>query len=62
MQTWGNGYITSRILSFDTTWAWVVRFTPRPFYLQENATDIHWTGGWVGPRADLDAVANRKIL
>jgi hypothetical protein len=21
----------------------------------------HWIGGWVGPRAGLDAVANRKI-
>jgi len=22
----------------------------------------HWIGGWVGPRADFDAVAKRKIL
>jgi hypothetical protein len=22
----------------------------------------HWTGGWVGPRAGLDAVVKRKIL
>jgi hypothetical protein len=22
----------------------------------------HWIGGWVGPRADLDAVEKRKIL
>jgi len=21
----------------------------------------HWIGGWVGPRADLDAVVKRKI-
>jgi len=21
---------------------------------------IHWLGGWVGPRADLDAVSKRK--
>jgi hypothetical protein len=32
------------------------RFTPR-----EIASGNHWTGGWVGPRADLEAVENRKI-
>jgi hypothetical protein len=32
------------------------RFTPR-----ERAPDIHWIGGWVGPRAVLDAVVKRKI-
>jgi hypothetical protein len=28
---------------------------------RERATDTHWTGGWVGPRAVLDAVVKRKI-
>jgi hypothetical protein len=32
------------------------RFTPR-----ERASFTHWIGGWVGPRAVLDAVVNRKI-
>jgi hypothetical protein len=32
------------------------RFTPR-----ERASGTHWTGGWVGPRAVLDAVLKRKI-
>jgi hypothetical protein len=32
-----------------------VRFTPR-----EKTPGIHWIGGWVGPRAGLDAVV-RKI-
>jgi hypothetical protein len=27
------------------------RFTPR-----EGAPDTHWIGGWMGPRAGLDAV------
>jgi hypothetical protein len=31
-------------------------FTPR-----ERAPDTHWIGGWVGPRAVLDAVVKRKI-
>jgi hypothetical protein len=32
------------------------RFTPR-----KGVPDTHWIGGWVGPRADLDAVVKRKI-
>jgi hypothetical protein len=32
------------------------RFTPR-----ERAPGTHWIGGWVGPRAVLDAVMKRKI-
>jgi hypothetical protein len=31
-------------------------FTPR-----ERASGTHWIGGWVGPRALLDAVVKRKI-
>jgi len=34
---------------------WVVSFTPLPLY---PAT--HWIGGWVGPRASLDAVGKEK--
>jgi hypothetical protein len=32
------------------------RFTPR-----ERDPSAHWIGGWVGPRAVLDAVVKRKI-
>jgi hypothetical protein len=32
------------------------RFTPR-----ERGPGPHWIGGWVGPRAVVDAVAKRKI-
>jgi hypothetical protein len=32
------------------------RFTPR-----ERAPGTHWIGGWVGPRAVLNAVVKRKI-
>jgi hypothetical protein len=28
---------------------------PRPLYPRERAPGTHWIGGWVGPRADLDA-------
>jgi hypothetical protein len=33
-------------------------FTPSP---RERAPGAHWIGGWVGPRAILDAVVKRKI-
>jgi hypothetical protein len=32
------------------------RFTPR-----ERVPITHWIGGWVGPRAIMDAVVKRKI-
>jgi hypothetical protein len=31
------------------------RFTP-----VERVSSIHWVGGWVGPRAGLDAVEKRR--
>jgi hypothetical protein len=34
----------------------MVSFTPR-----EREPGTHWIGGWVGPRAGLDAVVKRKI-
>jgi hypothetical protein len=43
---WGNVGIASR----------PSRFTPRG-----RAPGTHWIGGWVGPRAVLDAVVKRKI-
>jgi hypothetical protein len=35
--------------------------SPCRFTLKERAAGIHWIGGWVGPRAVLDAVVKRKI-
>jgi hypothetical protein len=37
-----------------------VSFTPLPSYLQGKDNDTHWIGGWVGPRASLNTVANGK--
>jgi hypothetical protein len=34
---------------------------PSHFPPRERAPGIHWIGGWVGPRAVLDAVVKRKI-
>jgi hypothetical protein len=37
---------------------WVVSSTPRPHFYPQVRPGTHLTGGWVGPRADLDG---RKI-
>jgi hypothetical protein len=34
---------------------------PSHFTRKERSTGTHWIGGWVGPRAVLDAVVKRKI-
>jgi hypothetical protein len=34
---------------------------PGCFNSTERAPDTHWTGGWVDPRAVMDAVVKRKI-
>jgi hypothetical protein len=57
----GSGGIAPRILDLGTRWRWVVSFTPRPHYLKESAPRTHWIGGWVGPKAVMDAVVKRKI-
>jgi hypothetical protein len=51
---------SSTIPDLSTRWCWVVSFTPRPLYPGERAPGNHWRGGWVSPRADLDAVEKRK--
>jgi hypothetical protein len=51
------------ILNLSTRGGWVVSITSQPcFTLRERAPSTHWTGGWVGPRASLDAETRRKIL
>jgi hypothetical protein len=34
---------------------------PGGFTPEEKSPDTHWMGGWVGPRAGVDAVEKRKI-
>jgi hypothetical protein len=34
---------------------------PGRFTSAEKASGTHWIGGWVGPKAGLDAVEQRKI-
>jgi hypothetical protein len=48
----GRG-IALLFLDLDARRGWVVSVTPRPFYPREKPGS-HCTGGWVGPRANLD--------
>jgi hypothetical protein len=51
------------ILNLGTRWGWVVSITPWPrFTPVERTPGTHWSGGWVVPRAGLDAEARRKSL
>lgn len=45
-----NGGVSPRVLHLHTKWS---ASCPSSL-LQERALGISWTGGWVGPRADLD--------
>jgi hypothetical protein len=36
-------------------------FMPLPLYLRKRAPSTYWIGGWVDPRAGLDALVKRKI-
>jgi hypothetical protein len=61
MKTYGEWRYSYTILDLVTKWRRVVNFTPRPVYPVERAPGAHCIGGWVGPRAGLDAVKKRKI-
>jgi hypothetical protein len=49
-------YLTSALDGSEWPASRPGRFTPR-----ERAPGTHWIGGWVGPRAVLYAVVERKI-
>jgi hypothetical protein len=54
-------YSSYSYLNLGTRWGWVV-IAPAVLYPQGITPCIHWTGGWVGHRASLDAEARRKFL
>jgi len=59
---WGSaGIYLHAFFDLGTRWMWVVSFTPWPLYLHGKSPGTQWIGGWVGPRAVLDAVVKSKI-
>jgi hypothetical protein len=60
---WGSGGIAPVIHSLTSALdggEWPAS-RPGRFTSRHIAPDTHWIGGWVGPRAVLDAVVKRKI-
>jgi hypothetical protein len=56
MKTWGSGgvappFLTSALYVGEWSCTRPSRFTPG-----ERAPGTHWIGGWVGPRAGMDAL------
>jgi hypothetical protein len=49
-------------LDLGTKWRSVVSFMHRPLYSPGNDPGTHWIGGWMGPRAGLNAMEKRKII
>jgi hypothetical protein len=58
---WGSGGIAPRVLWPRHQMEVSCSFTPRPLYPRERASGTLWIGGWVGPRAVLDAVVKINI-
>jgi hypothetical protein len=59
MKTWGIGGIAPL---FFTSTLYLVSgdlHTPSALPPDERTTGVHWVGGWVGPRIDLDVVEKR---
>jgi hypothetical protein len=54
---WGSGDIAPLILDLGTRGRWVVSLMS-----PGRAPGTNWLGGWVGPRAGLNAVVKKKIL
>jgi hypothetical protein len=63
MKTYGgvDVYIHVSLTSALVGGKWSVSF-PGSFTAGEKAPGTHWIGGWVGPRAGLDAAEKRKFL
>jgi hypothetical protein len=55
---WMSGDTAPRIVNLGTRWS---ASRPGRFTLRERAPGAHWIGGWVDPRALLEAVVKRKI-
>jgi hypothetical protein len=50
-------FLTSALAGGEWSASCPGHFTP-----EEEAPGTHWIGGWVDPRAGLNAVENRKFL
>jgi hypothetical protein len=57
----GEYKYSSIILDRGTKWKWSATRLGR-FAAGEKAPSTHWIGGWVGPRAGLNALVNYRNM
>jgi hypothetical protein len=57
VDVWIHIFLTSALAGGEWSASRPCLFTPG-----ERAPGTHWIGGWVGPRAGMDDVENRKFL
>jgi hypothetical protein len=58
---WGVEVYIHAFFDLGTRWNEWSASHPGHFTPREGGPGTHWIGGWVGPRAVLDAVVKRKI-
>jgi hypothetical protein len=58
---WGGGGAAPRILNSAPDGGEWSASIPDRLTAGEEASSMHWTGGWLLPRVGLDAVSKRKI-
>jgi hypothetical protein len=58
---WGSGSIAPLSLTSALDGGEWSDLRPGRLNPKKTASGTHWTGGWVGPRAVLDALVKRKI-
>jgi hypothetical protein len=57
---WRSGGVVPHIFNLCTRWRWGVSCTSRPPYPRGKNPRTLWIGGWMCPRAGLNAVAGRE--
>jgi hypothetical protein len=62
MKTWGSGGIDPPFLTLALDGGERSGSCPGHFTSVEIAPNTYWTGGWVDPRANMDAVEKKKVI
>jgi hypothetical protein len=57
VDVWIHAFLISALVGSEWSVSRSGRFTPG-----ERAPSTHWTRGWMGPGANLDAMVKRKCL
>lgn len=58
--TWRSGGTATQIFNLQTRWGAWAAVRPYRFTLWQKIPGAPWTGGWEGPRVDLDALEKKE--